>query len=102
MSGDNEDEIIDNIKNKFNNLDLFEDKFNLIKRNMISESVYDFTTTNSIMGYLYSDYYEHKKITEDLFIKIKEINYEEYKNIINNLNFNNVSITIMKPNNDKE
>ena len=102
VSGDNEDEIIDHIKNKFNNLDLSEDKFNLIKRNMISESVYDFTTTNSIMGYLYSDYYEHKKITEDSFIKVKEINYEEYKNIISNLNFNNVSITIMKPNNDKE
>ena len=97
VSSNNEEDIIGMIKDKFNNLDLLENKFNLIKKNLISEFVYSFTTTNSIMGYLYSDYYDHKKITDDLFIKHKEINFDEYKDVISNIDFSNISITIMKP-----
>ena len=102
VSGENETEIINQIKSKFNNLDLSKEMFDLIKKNMISDSVYSFTTTSSIMNYLYSDYYEHKEITENSFIKLKEINYDEYKSVIENIDFSNVSITIMKPKKDKE
>ena len=102
VSSDKEKYIIDKINNKFKQLNLKEEDFNLVKKNLISEFVYGFTTTNSIMGYLYSDYYDHKKITDDLFIKYKNTNFDEYKEIINNMDFSNISITIMKPKKDKE
>ena len=96
------EDIIKEIKNKFNNLDLSEDDFNLIKKNLISDFVYSFTTTNGIMGYLYSDYYQNKTITSDTFTKYKETYYDEYIKVIQKINLDNTSITIMKPKTDKE
>ncbi len=97
VSSDYEDKVIGEIKNNFDNLDLSEELFDLIKKNLISQFVYYFTTTSSIMGYLYDEYYESKTIREDVFIKHKELNYNEYVKYIGMLNFNNVSITVMNP-----
>ena len=101
-STNNIDKTIESIKDKFNNLDINEEKFNLLKKSMISDFVYSFTTTESIMNFLYSNYYENKEIKGDLFTKYKEINFEEYKNVIKSIDFSNVSITVMKPLKDKE
>ena len=99
VSSDKEKEIINEIKNKFNNLDLSEELFNLIKKNLISQFVYYFTTTPSIMNYMYSEYSEHKTIKSNTFKIYKEINYNEYVDIIKKIDFSNVSITVMNPNN---
>ena len=101
-STNNIDKTIESIKDKFNNLDINEEKFHLLKKSMISDFVYSFTTTESIMNFLYSNYYENKEIKGDLFTKYKEINFEEYKNVIKLIDFSNVSITVMKPLKDKE
>ena len=101
-STDKEKDFLNEIKNKYKKLDLSEEMFDLIKKNMISEYVYNFTSTDSIMNFLYNDYYENQKITSDGFMKCKQINYKEYIEIIKKIDYSNISITIMRPNIDKE
>ena len=101
-STNNEDEFITEIKNKFNNLDVSEEKFNLIKKTLIANIVYSFTTTHGIMGYLLDEYFDNKDIDTDYFMKLKNFNYSDYIKIIEKIDFSNVNITIMKPNKDKE
>ena len=99
---DKEKEFIKEIKNRFNNLELSKEKFNLLKKTFIANIVYSFTTTHGIMGYLLDEYFYNKTIKEDDFIKTKELTYEKYVEIINKIDFSNVNITIMKPLDEKE
>ena len=92
-----DDKFIKEIKNKFNNLDLDKEKFNLIKKTYIANTVYSFTTTHGIMHYLLDEYFDKKTIEGDYFTKLKEFKYEKYIEIINKIDFSNVNITIMKP-----
>lgn len=92
-----EDEFLNKIKDKFNDLNLSKEDFNLIKKTLIANTVYSFTTTPGIMGYLLDEYFDKKTIEEDVFIKLKEFNYEKYIEIINKIDFSNTNITIMKP-----
>ena len=101
-STDKEDEFINEIKNKFNNLDLSKELFDLLKKTFIANTVYSFTTTHGIMGYLLDEYFDKKTILEDGFIKLKDFSYEKYLDIINKINFNNVNITVMKPLNERK
>jgi len=96
-STDKEEEFLKEIKNKFNNLDLSEESFNLIKKTLIANVVYSFTTTDGIMNYLLSDYFDKKTIDEESFVKLKEFSYKKYIEVINKIDFSNVNITIMKP-----
>ena len=97
FSSDKEDEIIKMLDNKFNNIEFDEETFNLIRKNLISRFVYYFSNPNSIMSYLYGEYFDNKTIPSNTFTKYKELNYKEYKDFINQIDFNNKSITIMKP-----
>ena len=73
------------------------EKFNLLKKTFIANSVYLFTTTEGIMNYLLDEYYDKKIIKEDGFINLKNFTYDKYVEIIKKIDFNNVNITIMKP-----
>lgn len=92
-----EEEFINEIKDKFNNLDVSKEKFNLLKKTLIADTVYSFTTTHGIMGYLLDEYFDKREIRENGFTKLKEFTYEKYLEIIEKLDFSNVNITIMKP-----
>lgn len=102
VSSDNEEKITRLFDDKFKKLDISEEDFNLIKKSMISRFVYYFTSTSSIINYLYDDYFDNKKITGDTFIKYKELNFDEYKRVVEKLDISNKSITIMNPLKDKE
>lgn len=102
VSSDKPEEIIEILENKFNNLKISEEDFNMVKKSFISGFVYYFTSVSSIMNYLYDDYYNFGKIRSDKFIKYKEINYQEFSKIFKMINLNNKSILIMKPLKDKE
>ena len=97
-----DDKIIKLLDDKFNNLEISLEKFDLIKKSLVSKFVYYFMSVDSIMNYLYNDYFDNKKITGDTFIKYKELNFDEYNNVIKKFNTKNKSITIMKPLKDKE
>ena len=94
---DKEDQFLEIIKDKFNNLNISKEDFNLIKKSLIANTVYSFTTTHGIMGYLLDEYFDKRTIKEDIFFILKEFTYEKYIEIINKIDFNNVNITIMKP-----
>ena len=102
VSSEKEDEIIKMIEDKLSNIVLSEENFDLIKKSLISRFVYYFSSTSSIMNYLYQEYYDNKTINGDTFRKYKELNFNEYKDVINNTPFDNRSITIMKPLDNKE
>ncbi|MBP3635796.1 MAG: insulinase family protein [Bacilli bacterium] len=102
VSSDNEDKIIELFNKKFNDLNILEEDFNLIKKSMISKFVCYFMSVGSIMDYLYNDYFDNKKITGDTFIKYKELIFDEFKMVVEKFNINNKSITIMKPLKEKE
>ena len=95
-STDKEDDLLKELKEKFKNLDLSKEKFDLIKKTLIANTVYSFTTTNGITDYLLDEYFDKKDIKEDSFIKLKEFNYDKYIKIINKIDFSNVNITVMK------
>ena len=97
-----EEEFLDKVKNKFKSLELSKEKFELIKKTFIANTVYSFTTTHGIMGYLLDEYFDKRKIKEDYFSKLKEFTYEKYIEIINKIDFSNDNITIMRPLDEKE
>ena len=101
-STDDDKKVIDLIKEKLKNINISEEIFNMMKKTLISRFVYYFSSIDSIMDYLYDEYYDNKCINSDSFIKCKELNFTEYKDIIESLKFDNISITIMKPLEDKE
>ena len=101
-STDKEKEFLKEIKNKFSNLDISEEKFNLIKKTLIANIVYSFTTTHGIMGYLLDEYFDKKDVGTDYFVKLKNFSYKDYIKVIKKIDFSNVNITIMKPIKDKE
>ncbi len=101
-SSNNPEEVVKIIENKFNNMVINKEYFEIVKNSIISNFVYYFTSVPSIMNYLYNDFYYYGKIKGDKFKKYKDLNYEEFSNIFSILNFDNKSITIMKPNEEKE
>ena len=95
-STNKEEEFIKEIKDKFNNLDLSKEKFNLLKKTFIANTVYSFTTTYGIMNYLLDEYFDKQDIKEDGFMKLKNFTYEKYIETINKIDFSNVNVTIME------
>lgn len=101
-SSDEYKKVISLFKEKIDNLELSEEIFNLLKKNLVSRFVYYFMSIDSIMNYLYAEYYDSKEIQGETFIKYKELNYDELKFVNSKLNLSNVSVTIMKPLKNKE
>lgn len=101
-SSDEYKKVISLFKEKIDNLELSEEIFNLLKKNLVSRFVYYFMSIDSIMNYLYAEYYDSKEIQGETFIKYKELNYDELKFVNSKLNLSNVSVTIMKPLDNKE
>lgn len=102
LSSDVPEEVIKLIEKKLSDLKLNKEFFEIVKKSMISNFVYYFTSVSSIMDYLYNDYYYYGKIRSDKFKKYKELNFEELESIFEKIDFENKSITIMKPLSMKE
>jgi predicted Zn-dependent peptidase len=97
-----EDKIIEKIKEKINNLEYNLDDFELVKKSIISSYIYGFSSVGSIINYLYGEYYNDGKIEGNKFLEKKDLNYEEFENLVSKLSFENSNVVIMKPNKNKE
>lgn len=97
-----EKEAIEKIEEKIKNMDYNEEDFNLIKKSIISSYIYGFSSVNSIINYLYNEYYFNGKIEGNRFLEKKDLNYEEFKLVVSKLSLDNKSIVVMKPNKKEE
>ena len=76
-------------------LKISKEDFNLHKKGIFSETIYDFNNVNGIMGFLYTEYNFTNAITEkSTNIDIK---YDDILKVINSIKLDNKSIVIMKP-----
>lgn len=98
---DNIDKYIKLLEKKLNNLTFSKEDFILIKKSIISDSLYMFNSVDGIMNYLYNDYMFNKKISSKSFDKAFELSYEETIKVLNKISNKNKSILIMKPKKDK-
>lgn len=96
------EKIIKILEERLKKLKLNEEYFNMIKKSMISDFVYYFTSVSAIMGYLYESYFNNKKIITTDFKDFKDLSFEELESIFKKTNLDNKSILIMKPLEDKE
>ena len=102
VSTDYPEKIIDILDKKIKEFSLNEEYFNMIKKSMISDFVYCFTSVSNVMSYLFGSYANNKKILTTDFKDFQELNFEELKEVFNKLNLDNKSILIMKPLEEKE
>ncbi len=102
VSTDYPNEIIKLIDDKINNITYDKKEFELIKNSFISSVLYGFTSIDSIMNFMYNEYYSYGKITKESYSDINNLNYEEFISVIDLFNNKNKSITIMKPYENKE
>lgn len=96
------EKIIKILEERLKKLKLNEEYFNMIKKSMISDFVYYFTSVSAIMGYLYESYFNNKKIITTDFKDFKDLSFEELESVFKKTNLDNKSILIMKPLEDKE
>ncbi len=97
-----EKKVIKKIEEKLKDMKYSEEDFNLIKKSIISSYIYGFSSVDSIINYLYNEYYFNKKIEGNKFLEKKSLNFEEFKLVVSKLSLDNKSIVVMKPNKNKE
>ena len=89
------EEFINLLENNLKKLKISKEDFNLHKKGIFSETIYDFNNVNGIMGFLYTEYNFTNAITEkSTNIDIK---YDDILKVINSIKLDNKSIVIMKP-----
>lgn len=102
ISTDYPEKIIEILNEKVKNFELNENYFNMIKKSMISDFVYCFTSISQIMSYLFNSYINNRKIVTTDFKDFQELNFDELKEVFEKTQLDNKSILIMKPLEDKE
>ena len=95
---------VTNKPNKF--ISLLEDKlikkdynkedFDIYKKSMLSNLIYQFTDTSSIINYMINEYLLNKKIDNENILIEKNINFKRFKEITDKLIIKNKSIVILK------
>ena len=70
--------------------------FELYKKNIISDFNYGFNSVNGVMGYMSSEYEFEGKIDNENIKLEMNLNYDKFKEVINNINLNNKSVVVMK------
>ena len=93
-----------NKTNKF--ISLLEDKlikkdydkkdFDIYKKSLLSNLIYQFTNTSTIINYMTSEYLFNDKIDNETILIEKNINYKRFKEITDKLIIKNKSIVILK------
>lgn len=96
--------VISNKPNKF--LKLLEEKlikkdydkkdFDIYKKSMLSNLIYNFSNTGNIINYMVDEYLFSKRISNDNILIEKNINFKKFKEITDKLIIKNKSIVILK------
>lgn len=90
------DKFIKLLEKKLLSKDYTQDLFTLYKKNIISDFNYDFNSVNGIMNYMISEYEFERKIDNENIKLEMNLNYDKFKEVVNNINLDNKSIVVMK------
>lgn len=97
LESSNPDEIINMAKEKINSLDITEEDFERRKKVMISAYISSFDKIVSINEMIVANVMNYDDYIHDQIKRIKELDYEEFMNIIKSIDFSNVSSVVIKP-----
>ena len=84
------------LEDKLIKKDYNKDDFDIYKKSLLSNLIYQFNDTNSIINYMMNEYLFSNKIDNENIIIEKNINFKRFKKITDKLNIKNKSIVILK------
>lgn len=92
------DKIISLIDKAINDKTYSEKEFNLIKKVLLSSVILLTEKVSRTRDSIASDVYLYGNVNYDIYNTYKNISYDEFQTFVNNLNFNNKTITIVEKN----
>ena len=95
---DYKDEVIEKVKEKFNNLVLKKEDFLRKKRVNIASLILQFDNVEAVNDSIADDIIEYNGIVSDIKPIYESLSYENALNIMNSLNDHNSAVYVMKPN----
>lgn len=93
-------ELIEKIKENIKNISIPSSYLDRVKKVMINSLIYTFENINWINSSIVDNIIEYKEYNTNQYDIINNLNYEELNDILNNISFKNISITVAK-NKDK-
>ena len=87
-----QEELLNNIEKQIKDLNISLNEFNRKKKTTISSCIYMTDSIYNLNSFVMNSLILEKEINYDIYKHYKDLNYEEFKEFINNLNFNNNSI----------
>lgn len=90
------DKIISLIDKAINDKTYSEKEFNLIKKVLLSSVILLTEKVSRTRDSIASDVYLYGNVNYDIYNTYKNISYDEFQTFVNNLNFNNKTITIVE------
>ena len=98
-STSNPDKLLEEIKEEFDNLNITEKTFKRIKKVWQANVVRSFDNLDATVNSLYDDIIKYKKVIPNKLSIIKKMKFSVLNDIIQEINFNNVSTVKMLSNN---
>ena len=87
-----QEELLNNIEKQIKDLNISLNEFNRKKKTTISSCIYMTDSIYNLNSFVMNSLILEKEINYDIYKHYKDLNYEDFKEFINNLNFNNNSI----------
>ena len=94
-ASDDIDELFENIKEEFNNLEIMEDAFNRMKKVWIANEVKMIDYIDSTVRNVFDDILHYGKIIPDKLDRIRKMDFNTIKRIADKIDFTNMSVIRM-------
>ncbi len=98
---ENENEIINLIDKTIKDFDFCEKDFNLIKKAILNSTVLSTENSTGICNMISNQVYFYGNPIYDMYNKLKELNFETFKNSIKDINLDNRSVVILDNKNSR-
>lgn len=84
------------LEEKLNDKDYKKEDFEIYRKSILANLIYQFADTGSIINYMVDEYLFNKKIDSENILVEKNINYKRFKEVTDKLIIKNKSIVILK------
>lgn len=93
----NEEEFKELFENQLNLKNINKEDFEMIKRSILSSELFNYNSVGGTIGSLCSNYLLFDRISNDELEDERNINYEEFMNMVDIFNIDNSAIVIQRP-----